>query len=108
MADENAKPRSWTLNCARCVALVWLAACGPPAMHPGAANVKLMKADPPEACEELGPVRGSGNNYTGNEEGAKVELRNAAAELGANYVRMETVSDYGNTFTGTAYQCPAP
>ena len=75
-------------------------------------RVRLMKADPPPTCEEVRGVEGSDSGFTENtadQESAKARLKNAAASLGANYVRMETVEKSGNTITlhGTAYRCPA-
>ena len=90
-----------------------LAACLP-TVTPTAEGqgVKLMKGDPPPSCEELRDVEGSDTGFTessADQESAKARLKNAAASIGANYVRMETVEKSGNTvrFHGTAYRCPA-
>lgn len=79
---------------------------------PEGQQVKLMKGDPPAGCEELRDVDGEDTGFVesgANQESAKARLRNAAASIGANYVRMETVEKAGNTvrFHGTAYRCPA-
>lgn len=80
--------------------------CASTGLTAAGAKVQLMKADPPAGCKELGSVDGS-HNYVGraNEAASKNVLRNRAADLGANYVRMETVSSAG-IIAGTAYQCP--
>jgi hypothetical protein len=67
------------------------------------ARVQLREGDPPSGCRELGDVRGDGSL-----ENAKIRMRNQAGELGANYIRWETVAGHGtvaNGVTGTAYSC---
>lgn len=72
-------------------------------------SVKLMKSDAPSDCKELGAVRGEAQLWE-TEEAAKNRMRNNAAKMGANYVRMETVEKNSDTgfrlYTGTAYNCP--
>jgi hypothetical protein len=72
------------------------------ALTPAGRNVQLMKADPPPGCAEVGPVRGEGDGA----EFSKNDARNKAAEAGANYVRMESVTAHAGWLTGTAYRCP--
>jgi hypothetical protein len=78
-------------------------ACGGSLSEAGA-QVKLMKADPPQGCAEVGGVSGYkvGPNY---QERLKNDLRNDAAAKGANYVRLETLTSDGNA-SGTAFRCP--
>ncbi|MCB9489995.1 MAG: DUF4156 domain-containing protein [Deltaproteobacteria bacterium] len=66
-----------------------------------------MKSDPPDGCEEIGQVRGepAGMGPATPMESAKIDMRNEAAEMGANYVRMEAVMQNG-AVEGTAYKCP--
>ena len=69
-------------------------------------NVQLMKADPSAGCKEVGQVSGIVKSpQPPFIEDAKNEMRNEAATKGANYVRMETLTD--SSMTGTAYACPA-
>jgi len=79
------------------------AACGGSLSQAGA-QVKLMKNDPPPGCAEVGGVSGYtvGPNY---QERVKNKLRNDAADRGANYVRLETLTSDGNA-SGTAFKCP--
>lgn len=69
-------------------------------------RVQLMKSDPPSECTEVGGVDGR----SGSEDTAKNDMRNKAAELGANYVRYESTGypnfGWGRTVNGTAYKCP--
>ena len=78
---------------------------------PEGQRVKLMTADPPRGCEELSDVEGSDTAFsqsTVDHESAKARLKNAAASIGGNYVRMETAEKSENTLRlhGTAYKCP--
>jgi hypothetical protein len=88
--------------------------CKPaPVLSPGATNVRVMKADPPAGCKELGDVRGNPGDTTGDEgakvEEAKIDARNKTAAKGGNYFRWDTLDPYSSTalITGTAYECPA-
>ena len=71
--------------------------------------VRLMKSDPPTACQEIGGVQAFGSAFTGDAAGdAKTKLRNEAAKQGADYVRMETATTNSGdhvTMSGTAYLC---
>ncbi len=78
------------------------AACGGSLSQAGA-QVRLMKNDPPPACQELGSVSGYliGPNY---QERLKNKLRNDAAGQGGNYVRLETLTSDGNA-SGSVFKC---
>ncbi len=81
--------------------------CGAAVLTPGGAEVRLMKADPPGRCKDVGTITGQG--FGDDDENAKIAMRNAAAKRGANYVRLDSVepSDSGPTrYAGTAFDCP--
>jgi hypothetical protein len=63
--------------------------------------IRIMKSDPDLVCKELGSV--TGFNFWGSDEGRKSDIRINADELGANYIRLESVT---NQLNGTAYKCP--
>ena len=73
-----------------------LAGCAATALSPEAAKVMISTDKPPKNCRFVGMVEGSQGGafkgaYTSNknlEIGAMNDLRNQAAALGANYVRM--------------------
>jgi hypothetical protein len=88
-------------NAARGALLFTLVGCGATALTAGGMNVQLMKSDPPIGCQEVGPLTARGNE-------PRINIRNDAAKLGANYVRLETISNYGAQASGTAYKCPEP
>ena len=80
---------------------------------PAGQAVRIGKMDPQSGCAELGMVYGSGGGgpYTTSEDkmrSAQNELRNNAAELGANYVAMDVAGGDNRslTLTGRAFKCP--
>jgi hypothetical protein len=91
-----------------------VSACAPyqPAPEPrDPKDVQVVKAEPPSACKELGDLVGEAPNGPGAESKAKTNLREKAAQMGANYVRWETFQISEDpprtTINGTAYLCPA-
>jgi hypothetical protein len=86
-----------------CFMLVGLNGCAVfmPELTAQGTKARLMKADPPPNCSELGAVQGSGS-----QENAKIRMRNMAGELGANHLRWDTLTGDGTTITGTAFSCP--
>lgn len=107
------------------IPLLVLAGCAASPLTPGNETGFVSKEPAPAACEFLGEVQGSqGNfwtaNFTSDENlinGARNEMRNAAAALKANYVKIETESFSENTtenalggthsavVIGNAYRC---
>lgn len=69
-----------------------------PSQSPPRGDVRLMKSDPPQGCQELGPVQEA--IWFGDVEGAREKLKTRARAMGANYVRLELPT------TGTAFRCP--
>jgi hypothetical protein len=73
-------------------------------------DVQLLKTEPPSACKELVDLVGAASNGPGAEARAKTNLREKAAQMGANYVRWETLQISEDpprtTINGTAYLCP--
>lgn len=83
-----------------------LGACSHQAILPEGKNVKIQREDPSSECKNLGAVEGRNNDLKGNTEKAMEDLRREAALKGANLVRVEVTSGYGNSVRGTAFQCP--
>jgi hypothetical protein len=97
-------------------------ACSTPALSPQAARVAVTRNPPPPSCSPLGYIVGEGGGTFGGAwisndqliEYAMNDLRNKAAEQGANYVQSDP-PQLGNgkgttttaTITGTAYRCAA-
>jgi hypothetical protein len=82
--------------------LTLIAACT--STHPNASKVRTGTSDPDKACTELGVVSGDRTVLAGGEEGARRQMKNRAARMGGNYIRLEESS--GLYSSGTAYRCP--
>lgn len=104
-------------------AALLLAGCSAKAVRPEAAAVQIMPDRPPATCQALGEAIGSqGNGLTGGwtsdknlMAGARNDLRNQAADMGGNYVWMQTAANTGrwggsgassSTVIGQVYRCP--
>jgi len=103
-----------------------LAGCSAKPQHAGSEHILLTGHKAGENCRFLGEVRGTQGNlltasFTSDEElilGARNEVRNQAAALGANYVVIEQQNQsvnlsgfggaYNSTLFGNAYKCPQP
>jgi hypothetical protein len=95
-------------------------ACSTPALSPQASRVAVTRNAPPPECTPVGYIVGEGGGTFGGKwisndhliEYAMNDLRNKAAEEGANYVQSDP-PQLGNghgttttaTITGTAYRC---
>lgn len=77
-------------------------------LTPKGRQVRLMKADPPLECRDLGSVSASVNGLASqqNVEEAKVSARNKAGLIGADYLRLESLRF--NAVSGTAFYCRLP
>lgn len=74
-------------------------------------QVRMGKAEP-SGCQELGRVHGSGGGgqYTSSDDkmrSAENDIRNKAAEMGANYVAMDALGGdmMSMTYSGRAFRC---
>jgi len=96
-----------------------------PLQFPHAAEILVSRNPPSPGCQLIGEVRGSQGNFwtaefTKDEDlvvGARNEMRNAAYQMGANYVQIEFENQshntadhssggvYSSTIIGNAYAC---
>jgi hypothetical protein len=79
--------------------------CSSKPIVPMGENVKVSRQAADKDCVDLGPVRGTVQGTKPNVEKAIENMKQEAANKGANYVKMETASDYGTAVRGTAYDC---
>ena len=104
--------------------LMILAGCAAKPNNSGTEHILLTSHKADESCKFLGEVRGTQGNlltatFTSDEhliQGARNELRNLAATMGANYVVIEQQNQsinlggfggaYNSTLFGNAYKCP--
>lgn len=119
-----------TCAIARLACLLIVAGCAAKPVVPGGIDIVLSKDPAAAYCRYLGEVRGTQGNFwtaefTSDENlirGARNELRNAAFQLRADYVKIESESFSNNTgedslgglysvvIIGNAFMCknPAP
>lgn len=83
-----------------------ISACASRSVTPEAKEVKVDRAAPGKDCRELGTISGTTSSAKGTREQALEDLKQEAANKGANYVMVREYSSYGTTVTGTAYECP--
>ena len=69
-------------------------------------NVEVSREKADEDCEELGKVRGTTSSVKGTAEEALADMKQEAADKGANYVMVEQYSGNKTSVTGLAYKCP--
>ncbi|WP_394840139.1 DUF4156 domain-containing protein [Pendulispora rubella] len=99
-----------------------LVACASTSLSGEGARVTVVRSAPPPNCTEVAQLVGHGGGSFGGRgisndkliEYAQNDLRNKAAERGANYVQQDppTLGQHEGTtstatISGTAYRCPA-
>ncbi len=86
--------------------LAFLSACSSQSIMPDKDGVKVSrKAADKDDCKELGKVSGSTMSRKANKEEVLADLKQDAANKGANYVVIKQWSARGTSVTGLAYQC---
>src|SRR5271157_4101851 len=75
-----------------------------PQLSTNGREVQLMKGDPPNGCHELGTVSGR-YLVAHHEDFSRIIMRNKAASMGANYVRLDSIA-WDGAVSGTAFNCP--
>jgi hypothetical protein len=88
------------------VTILFVSACSHQPIVPKADNVKLARENPSKDCREIDRVQGSVSSSHGTIEQAIEDMKLDASRKGANYVRMESTSAYGQSVSGTAFNCP--
>ena len=119
----------WNAQVCAIISAAALAGCAASHLESGAQQVRIVTTEP-QGCEYLGEVTGSqGDFFTGAftsnadlETGARNDMKNQAAKLGANTVQMLTnragqtgsmgqgsgsMEQTNVTYTGVAYKCPS-
>lgn len=86
--------------------LLVLGACAHRSVLPDAKEVKVTRDAPAKDCREIGTVTGQVGTAKGTPEQALADLKQEAANKGANFVSIKQYSSYGTAVTGVAYECP--
>lgn len=69
-------------------------------------NVKVSRENADKDCKELGKVEGRSISTKPTNEEVLKDLRQEAANKGANYVKVGQYSGNAGSVTGEAYLCP--
>lgn len=80
--------------------------CASRSVLPDAKEVKVSRDAAPEECKEIGPINGRSTSVKGTQEQALADMKQEAANKGANYVMIKQYSAYGTSVVGVAYECP--
>lgn len=88
------------------IAGAMLAGCASRSVLPDAKEVKVSRDEADESCKELGTINGTTKSTKGTQEEALADMKQEAANKGANYVRIKQYSAYGTSVVGIAYECP--
>ena len=83
-----------------------LGACSSMSTLPDEENVTVSREKAKDQCEEIGKVRGSTSSIKGKAEEALADMKQEAANKGANYVQVMQYSAQQTSVTGLAYRCP--
>ena len=91
------------------LSLIFLSACSMTSKMsnlPEEDNVKISRHKADKDCEELGKVRGMSTSVKATAEDALADMKQEAANKGANYIMVAQYSDNQTSVTGVAYKCP--
>lgn len=82
-----------------------LVGCASRSVLPEAKEVKISRDAAGDDCREIGTITGNTSSTKGTREQALEDLKQEAANKGANYVMVKQYSAYGTSVTGVAYEC---
>ncbi len=88
------------------ISYIFVLGCSSQSILPEKDDVKVSRKPPSKGCTEIGPVSGRSISTKPNREAVLEDMKQDAANKGANYVVVKQYSDNGTAVTGIAYQCP--
>lgn len=83
-----------------------LSACSSKPIIPKGEDIKVSRETPNTSCKDLGTLTGKTLYATGTKEDALKDLREQAANKGADYIQIKSFSDTGTAVTGILFECP--
>ncbi|MBX3020960.1 MAG: DUF4156 domain-containing protein [Bdellovibrionales bacterium] len=98
--------RSTLVLSAILMAAIFTTGCRSRSVLPDVKEVKVSRDTAPDDCKEIGPINGTTTSAKGTQEQALADLKQEAANKGANYVMIKQYSAYGTSVVGVAYECP--
>ena len=108
MSDKNLNSKCIAIISVACLLsiIVALSSCSSMSNLPEQANVKVSREDAANDCIALGKLEGRSRSVKGTNEDALNDLKQEAANKGANYLVVKEYSSNGTTVSGLAYNCP--
>jgi len=83
-----------------------MSACSSMSHMPAKENLKVSREEPNKECKMLSKLEGRSQSKTAKPDDALEDLKQEAANKGANYLVIKEYSGYGTAVTGVAYLCP--
>ena len=85
-----------------------LGGCSSRSVLPDKEGVKVTRDEPDKEdnCKKLGTITGTSGSVKGTQEEVLEDLKQTAADKGANLVVVKQYSPTGTSVTGVAYECP--
>ena len=83
---------------------LFLSACASQSVMPDKEEVKVSR-ETPKDCKDLGKVTGTSGSVKPDRKAVLEDMKQDAANKGANYVVVKQYSDNGTSVTGLAFQC---
>ncbi len=83
-----------------------LGACSSRSVTPDTKEVKVIRESADKDCKEVGKVTGTTMSTKGTAEEALADMKQEAANKGANLVVVKQYSANQTSVTGVAYECP--
>ncbi|MEO0335738.1 MAG: DUF4156 domain-containing protein [Pseudomonadota bacterium] len=86
----------------------WISGCSSRSVMPDKEEVKVSREAPDKGdkCKKMGRITGTSGSAKGTREEVLEDLKQEAANKGANYVVVKQYSPQGTSVTGVAYECP--
>ena len=79
--------------------------CASQTILPEKDSVKITREAPDKDCKKIGKVSGASLSVKATKDQVLSDLKQDAANKGANYVVIKQWSDNGTNVTGIGYQC---
>ena len=87
-------------------ALALLAGCSSRSVLPDKEEIEVSRQAADKDCAEIGKIMGRSSTVKATREDVLEDLKQTAANKGANYVVVKQYSAQGTSVTGMAYECP--
>ena len=87
------------------ILLAFTFGCASQSIMPEKDDVKVSRDKADKECTSLGKITGRAAGIKGTREQALEDLKQEAANKGANYIQIQQYSSQGTSVTGLAYKC---